>query len=440
MRYFRVPLLGLVMAVAALPVLAVLLVIDGRGSASPGPYAWAENLSYATTCAEEDNINVPIFAPEAKSLRLVAIHPLYEVGVDNCAEDFSGCDAGSAAVGVEAADVCPELYNDGIDVIEVCVVPDWWRPFGMSVIVGDDIANGHYLRWYRKVAGENNWPQFLVLYQDGNMRLKPHPPEGRTDTCFGSSIIVGPAAPDTRPYIDIHDVDVSPGTSSLRITYRNGGVADLNLSVDRVSAVAQVVGYEATSNPIATFRSMWVTDGNSDADHVEAEQGNLPILGSWTSLAGPWWLFHREVRSTHNTSAPDILIELDSDADGWPDMDDNCPAWPNSDQSLPPWPVPTDDPDCDGFTDADEGDIGTDPLDACANTPDPNDEADDCWPPDWDDSQTVNLLDVLSFKPHFGAADPSDPKYDARFDLNMDGAVNLLDLLPFKPFFRLTCV
>ncbi|GAG43963.1 unnamed protein product, partial [marine sediment metagenome] len=119
----------------------------------------------------------------------------------------------------------------------------------------------------------------------------------------------------------------------------------------------------------------------------------------------------------------------------------DCPnpdAWP--------WQVPANDPDCDGFPSTvpvgirgAETTIGTDPLDPCADTPDPNDEADDRWPPDWDDSQTVDLLDVLSFKPHYGATDPSDPKYDARYDLNTDGAINILDLLPFKPFFRLTC-
>ena len=136
----------------------------------------------------------------------------------------------------------------------------------------------------------------------------------------------------------------------------------------------------------------------------------------------------------------------DMDGDGVLDSSDNCPAWPNPGQSLPPWAVPLGDWDCDGFPSsvyADgrgaEADIGTDPGDACANTADPNDEADDRWPPDWDDSQWVNMLDVLAFKPHYGAPDPSDPRYDARFDLDTNGAINVLDLLRFKPFFRLSC-
>jgi lysophospholipase L1-like esterase len=130
----------------------------------------------------------------------------------------------------------------------------------------------------------------------------------------------------------------------------------------------------------------------------------------------------------------------DPDGDGYANAIDNCPDWFNPGQGWPPWPVQPNDPDCDGFTDADEGDIGTDAADACPNTPDPNDEADDCWPPDWDDSQTVNLLDLLPFKPHFNATDPLDPKYDARYDLNTDDAINLLDVLVFKPFYSLSCL
>jgi hypothetical protein len=44
------------------------------------------------------------------------------------------------------------------------------------------------------------------------------------------------------------------------------------------------------------------------------------------------------------------------------------------------------DADCDGWTDVDEGLISTDPDDDCANTPDPDDEADDRWPADFDDN------------------------------------------------------
>ena len=283
MKTLRIALVALVaLAVGALTALAMLLASWPPGPASSESSPWAENSSYTTTCAEEDNVNVPIFAPDVKDFRVVATHPTYEVGVDNCDPDFSGCDLGNGGTAVQSADTCSQFPNDGITVVEVCVVPDWWRPYTMNVVVGDQEDSGHYLRLYRKIAGEDSWPQFLVLYEDGNMRLKPHPPEGRPDVCFGSSVILGPATLGTRPYVDIQEVEVNTQTLSLAITYRDGGEANVNLSVNRMEAAADVqVGYETTGNPVATFRSMWVADGNSDVDHVEAGQGEFPILGTW---------------------------------------------------------------------------------------------------------------------------------------------------------------
>ena len=83
--------------------------------------------------------------------------------------------------------------------------------------------------------------------------------------------------------------------------------------------------------------------------------------------------------------------------------------------------------------------MGTLPLVACPADDILNNEDPDAWPPDFDDSQTVNLLDLLPFKQHYGATDPTDPLYDPRYDLNTNGAVNLLDLLPFKVFYGLSC-
>ena len=272
---------------------------------------WAENRSYSTTCAEEDNVNVPIFSfpGQMSRFRVVATHPTYEVGMDNCAPDFSGCGSGAGIAAPQTTNTCQKLWDDGTNVIEVCTEPSWWRPYSMSVVVDSQTASGHRLVLYRKIEGEASWPQFLVLYEDGNMRLKPHPPVGRSDVCFGSSVIIGPAAPAMRPYVDIQEVRIDPATPCLDIICRDGGTARLCLSVNRSQAVAEVeVGYN-TGNPFATFRSMRVSDGNADVDHIENQDGDFPILDDWTCLRGPWWFFHRKARSTHNTSAPDIRIE-----------------------------------------------------------------------------------------------------------------------------------
>jgi len=45
---------------------------------------WAENRSYRTLCAEEDNVNVPLFSLPEQVVRfqVIATHPTYKVGVD----------------------------------------------------------------------------------------------------------------------------------------------------------------------------------------------------------------------------------------------------------------------------------------------------------------------------------------------------------------------
>lgn len=279
------------------------------------PTSWAVNNSACTTCAEDDNINIPLFAEEVNNFQVVATHPTYGVGTDNCNADFSGCPSGNG-VAIQTADSCekPGTFAD----VEVCTVADWWRPYNMTVVVGDAELSGHYLRWYKTIEGSSSAPQFLVLYQDGYMRLKPHPPVGISDTCFGSSVIIGPAPLADRPYVDIEKVTVDLTESTLDIVYRAGGSAHLKLSVNRDRAVANVgVNYDG-SKPFATFRSMYVSDGNADVDQIRTGGGDLGFFSQsphqcdvkWNTLPGTWWFFHRAVHSKHNTSAPDIRIEV----------------------------------------------------------------------------------------------------------------------------------
>ena len=98
------------------------------------------------------------------------------------------------------------------------------------------------------------------------------------------------------------------------------------------------------------------------------------------------------------------------------------------------------DSDSDGFADQIELYIGTSPLDNCPDTATANDEADDKWPPDFTDNQFVNLSDVLAFSPHYGAVGTSDPKYNRRFDLNVDGNINDLDTAAMQPYWLRSCL
>ena len=93
-----------------------------------------------------------------------------------------------------------------------------------------------------------------------------------------------------------------------------------------------------------------------------------------------------------------------------------------------------DDDDGDGFSDAVEEYVGTAPLANCAWVVGVH----PAWPPDFDDSQDVNIIDVLTLKPAFGSA-AGDAGYVARADLNADGDINIVDVLALKSDFGTSC-
>lgn len=279
------------------------------------PTSRADNRSYCTTCAEEDNINIPIYGVGVTRFRIVATHPAYTYTTDNCDPDFSGC---TLAASVPEDVTCQPLWDDGLDVITVCSDSNWWLPQVMTVTVGSDSLVGHRLVWNRKIADEASWPEVLVFYQDGNLRIKPHPRSGQSDVCYGSSVIVGAATPDDiRPFAEVATIVVDPPAMALDVTYQNGESAHLELAVDRSQTQIDVWAAYETTVSFATFRSMYVAEDNADAARVTTAVGDYGLLDisepdwrvPWTTLSGPRWFFYRQTVSTHNTSAPDILLE-----------------------------------------------------------------------------------------------------------------------------------
>jgi hypothetical protein len=141
---------------------------------------------------------------------------------------------------------------------------------------------------------------------------------------------------------------------------------------------------------------------------------------------------------TKDASMYFLLLDLDLDGDGVLDESDNCPAWPNPEQSLPPWSIPPNDPDCDGFSDAEEAFEGTNGQALCPATAEPDDEVPDAWPPDFNDDTSVNLADVFLFRPHFATID-GNQNYNRRFDLSSDGRINLADVFILRQHFATQC-
>ena len=183
-------------------------------------------------------------------------------------------------------------------------------------------------------------------------------------------------------------------------------------------------------NPLNTNAA---TDTGNDSNPQVTTDGS----GNWVSA----WDSNDSLGDTIGIDF-DILYTtcslLDADCDEVLDSADNCPNWSNVGQGLPPWTVPADDPDCDGFSSAKETFMGTLPMAACPATASAGDEDGDAWPPDFNDSQTVDIIDIGELRPVFNSTD-GDGKYESRKDLTADGFINILDIGALRPFFNLSC-
>jgi hypothetical protein len=136
-------------------------------------------------------------------------------------------------------------------------------------------------------------------------------------------------------------------------------------------------------------------------------------------------------------AAGTAVVLPDADSDGRTDAEDNCPAWPNTAQEVPTWTIPAGDADCDGFTAAQEQHVTTDPTKHCNATTVLHDEP-DAWPGDFNDDESTNLPDVISFGPTFNKL-PGQPGYNQRYDLDASDQVALSDVVLMGGFFNKTC-
>jgi hypothetical protein len=96
------------------------------------------------------------------------------------------------------------------------------------------------------------------------------------------------------------------------------------------------------------------------------------------------------------------------------------------------------DSDGDGFTDAAEAFLGTDPLSACNATTTTNDEDIDAWPPDFNDDTEVDIADVALLRIVYGSRS-GDGVYDPRFDLTADGNIDIADVVRLRGVIGSSC-
>jgi hypothetical protein len=279
-------------------------------------YPMATNVSSATLCTEEDNVNIALVGC-VSSFTIQASHPAYDVTTNYCGANTNNCPAPGPDYSFTG--LTNEIYNDGLTIVEAVRESQWWRPNGMLASDDADIplTNIHYIRIYRKIADTNEWPQFFVLYMDGNLRLIPHPPFRLSNVCFGSPVIVGPADIAQRPIAEISAVRFVSSSNLVEVSYAAGGNAVIELTeVNRTNALVRVaVGYPG-NRPFATFRSMYVQDGNADVDRVSCVDANgvvgvgTPVL-TYAGGEASSCFFYRSTPSAHNTTAPHILIKVE---------------------------------------------------------------------------------------------------------------------------------
>ncbi len=134
-------------------------------------------------------------------------------------------------------------------------------------------------------------------------------------------MIIGPAAEDPLfPFIPIERLDIDPQTMTIKVRYKNGSSAVLQLQAEPGKTTVRVtdVTYDTLTAPFVTMRSMWVANDNSDISRIQASSssGSMetypidPAHEKWRTIPGDSWIFDRPTYSRHNTSCPDFKIDV----------------------------------------------------------------------------------------------------------------------------------
>jgi hypothetical protein len=87
------------------------------------------------------------------------------------------------------------------------------------------------------------------------------------------------------------------------------------------------------------------------------------------------------------------------------------------------------DTDDDNYENFKENYMQTDPLVDCPQVVSKH----DAWPPDFNMSRSINILDIVQLTPPVFNSAPPNPNYSKRKDLTADGSINILDIVLLTP-------
>lgn len=213
------------------------------------------------------------------------------------------------------------IYKDDNTIIKGVNVDFWWRQPKTTLVHTNNkyFPSIDFVVIYKRIPTTSSFHQIFVLYQDGNSRTLPLPPEEVDWIPFGSSVILGQSnLSDFRPVSEIKRIQIMEIIKErvrLKVNYYDGAAAIINIlsrdSVTEVLVTPLTYQRSLSTFPFARFRSMWITDGQCDVDHLRTDN-NQPrgILDGWQNMKGCKVNFFRMCQSTHLTFSPDIMIEV----------------------------------------------------------------------------------------------------------------------------------
>ena len=276
-----------------------------------------ENRSLPTTCAEEDNIDLRVSGPGRIAFQIEATHPAYlhPETVDNWAPVWAGCDWGGDDGAVHKAEPARlVLYEDERVLVTGVRYGSFWRPDRVPFRVADVERDDLHLIQFSLKGHRPSPVEVLVVYPpDGYWRGKPLPPEGRDDTAFGTSFLVGPVEDLRRPVVRLEHITFDPATLRLDLAFALGGAGSVSVvDVDGARLLLDVaLDLPEPAIEIAALRSMFVRTDMADGAEVRwrgaSGVGGGPVLDVRGRAVDEIVLMRSEP-SIHNTSAPDVRV------------------------------------------------------------------------------------------------------------------------------------
>jgi hypothetical protein len=261
--------------------------------------------------------------------------------------------------------------------------------------------------------------------------------------------------------------ELEPGSITDFCTPVANATTVFGITKDNPNTAPDESGWVGSTNPTTsgdyTFTTFTKGQGDADGDGIENDLDTCPfdVNEGDPRVAGDG---DPDNDGLDNACDPEPdVANTDQDDDVYLNRGDNCPLVNNPDNAdsdgdrigdaCDPNPntvdgagpevtltsvltiTPAPDSDSDGFTDAVEAYLGTDPLDAC-----PDDPTDDAWPLDVNMDTAITVVgDALNFRDRIGAA-PGAIEWWQRLDLNADSAITVVgDALLYRGMIGESC-